>query len=357
MGDAAGQATRPGAAVLEGVITSHPGWPEPRVSDVDSVDHIVAALYDVISGPPHQPRNWNRMRSLFVPGARLAPVRPVPGTPDAKTNPATDVSFLTVEEYIAHAAPRMEAEGFFERGVHNELAQYADLTSVFSTYESRRSDRDAVPIARGINAIQLIKDGGRYWIVEVLWEAERPEAKIPAQYLPATAPAAAAPGDDAASFVGDWTGQLEYRDYQTNERVFLPTWLSVHESGDAGHLTFAYTYDDGPDKGVREILELSLSPAARTATLSSEGDHASSFYQVAGFDDFTKNSGGKLVLTGRGTDDHQPSDVRLTLTLNRNLLSWLKETRPAGSTEEFKFRDQYTLTRAVSPYDSSSSEF
>jgi hypothetical protein len=81
----------------------------------------------------------------------------------------------------------MEAQGFLERGVHNEIAQYGNIVHVFSTYESRHSSADAKPFARGINSIQLLKDGGRYWIVEILWDSERPETPIPAKYLPAEA--------------------------------------------------------------------------------------------------------------------------------------------------------------------------
>ena len=170
---------------VAGAITSHPEQPRAKVEDVDSIDHILGALYDVISGPAHQPRDWVRMRSLFVPEARLIPVRIVPGTPERKTAPATDVIFFSIDDYIARSAPVMEAQGFLERGVHNEIAHYGNIVHVFSTYESRHSAADAKPFARGINSIQLLKDGGRYWIVEILWDSERPETPIPAKYLPA----------------------------------------------------------------------------------------------------------------------------------------------------------------------------
>ena len=40
-------------------------------ADVKSVDAIIAALYDVISGGAGQPSNWNRMRSLFLSEGKL----------------------------------------------------------------------------------------------------------------------------------------------------------------------------------------------------------------------------------------------------------------------------------------------
>jgi hypothetical protein len=329
-----------------GAITSNPGWPQPQVSDVDSVDHILGAVYDVISGPAHHPRDWDRFRSLFVPGARLEPIQVVPGTPDPKTAPATDVTFLAVDAYVARATTRMESEGFYERGVHNEIAQFGEMTSVFSTYESRHAASDQKPFARGINSIQLLKDGARYWIVQILWEAERPNLEIPAKYL---AVSAGATDGITANFSGDWTGQLEYRDYQSDGRVFLPTWLSLRPGENAHQVSFAYTYDDGPTKVVREQLFLTLSPEAKTATITSADDHRSTLYQVTGFEEFAKKNRGKLVLTGAGVDNDKPAEIRITLTLYRNLLTWLKETRPAGSIAEFKFRDAYTMTRAAAP--------
>jgi hypothetical protein len=169
-----------------GAILSQANWPQPKTADVDSAEHLVTALYDVISGPAHQPRDWNRMRSLFVPGARLIPVRIQPGTPDLKTAPSTDVLFLNIDDYIARASGRMEADGFFEHSVHNVTEQFGNIVSMWSTYESRHALSDATPFARGINSIQLLKYGGRYWIVDVYWDAERPETPIPGRYLPAS---------------------------------------------------------------------------------------------------------------------------------------------------------------------------
>ena len=337
------------AAPLPGAITSHPGWPQPRTSDVDSVDHILAALYDTISGPAHQPRDWNRLRSLFVPGAPLVPVTIPPGTPNLQTSPATDVNFLTIDDYIARASPHFEADGFFEHGIHREIEQFGNIVSIFSTYESKHSAQDASPFARGINSIQLLKDGGRYWIVEVLWDSERPGSSIPRRFLPADAASTTDPTHPGANFAGEWTGELEYRDYQSDEHVFLPTWLTIESSSDGRALRFAYVYDDGPTKVVRETLVVTLFPQANAATVTSDRERSSDSYAVAGFEEFSKKGRGTLTFTGKGTENKKPVDVRLVVKLGRNLFTWRKETRAAGSTDEFKFRDGYTFTRALPP--------
>ncbi|MCK5484075.1 MAG: hypothetical protein KAJ13_10235, partial [Gemmatimonadetes bacterium] len=47
-------------------------------ADVGSVDSIIEAVYDVISGPAGAERDWDRMRSLFLSDARLIPSFPGP---------------------------------------------------------------------------------------------------------------------------------------------------------------------------------------------------------------------------------------------------------------------------------------
>jgi hypothetical protein len=55
---------------------------------------------------------------------------------------------------------------------------------VFSSYESKRTAQDAKPFSRGINSIQLLNDGKRWYVVTIFWDSERPDNPIPAKYLP-----------------------------------------------------------------------------------------------------------------------------------------------------------------------------
>ena len=163
---------------LTGSIAGHPGWPVAKPADVSSPEAILNAVYSVISGPQGQPRDWDRMRSLFIPDARLIPTVPSAGHADAVV--------LSIDGYIARASARMATMGFYEKSVHNETEQYGNIVQVWSTYESRHAPTDATPFVRGINSFQLLKDGDRYWIVNIFWDAETPDHPIPAQYLPAS---------------------------------------------------------------------------------------------------------------------------------------------------------------------------
>lgn len=169
--------TLPVAAQPLPSIASHPDWPKANPADVKSVDAILASLYDVISGPAGKHRDWNRFRSLFVPDARLIPIR------HDKTGDGTDIAVYTPQQYQERAASILEQQGFFEKSIHNTTESFGDLVHVFSTYESRHT-ADGKPFQRGINSIQLLKDGNRYWVVTIMWDGETPANPIPAKYLP-----------------------------------------------------------------------------------------------------------------------------------------------------------------------------
>src|ERR1700754_626531 len=138
-----------------------------RASDVASIDGIIAAVYDVISGPAGQKRKWERMRSLFPPAALFIPPPPVPpagAAPDAplKGDEPLKTNVLDVDGYIARGGPYLEEHGFFERESARRVETYGHIAHVWSTYESRHKADDPKPFARGINSIQLMNDGTRW---------------------------------------------------------------------------------------------------------------------------------------------------------------------------------------------------
>jgi hypothetical protein len=160
---------------------SHVPVPEASSADVKSIDSILAALYDVISGPVGKKRDWNRFHSLFWPGARLIPTGRRPYSSESF------IRVLTPKDYVTNTARYLKKEGFFEREIARHVDQYGNIAQVFSTYESRHKAEEA-PFTRGINSIQLVNDGQRWWIVTILWQRTPPESPIPAEYLPARKP-------------------------------------------------------------------------------------------------------------------------------------------------------------------------
>lgn len=143
-------------------------------ADVKSVDAIVAALYDVISGEPNSPRDWDRFRNLFKPETRLIPTR--------KTEKGEfTLRVLTPEEYIQLFTSRVST-GFFERELHRNTEAYGTVTHLFSTYETKEK-KDGPVTNRGINSIQLFYDNQRYYIINIFWCAESMGFPLPEKYL------------------------------------------------------------------------------------------------------------------------------------------------------------------------------
>jgi len=168
----------------EGSIAGHVGWPVAKnAGDVDSVDHLVAALYNVISGSAGQRRDWDRFRSLFLPDGLLGAIRPdAPATSDQPAR-KSDIVFRSPEGYVERNDPYFKTHGFFERSIANRVEEFGNLVHVWSTYESRHAADDAKPFTRGVNSIQIVHAQGRYWLASVLWDDERPGLRLPEKYL------------------------------------------------------------------------------------------------------------------------------------------------------------------------------
>jgi hypothetical protein len=157
---------------------AQPGESSPAANpaDVATMDTTIAALYDVISGPAGKKRDWNRFRSLFLPGARMIPT-------GKRQNGSFASTVIEPEGYITRSSKILEEQGFFEKEIARRTETFGNIAHVFSTYEARHKAEDKEPFMRGINSIQLMNDGKRWWVVTVFWEAERPDNQLPKKYL------------------------------------------------------------------------------------------------------------------------------------------------------------------------------
>ena len=150
--------------------------PAAAAADVGSMDAIMHAYYDVISGPAGN-RDWNRFYSLFAPGGRLIQTSRV--APDS--TPRTVV--MTPQEFAQKLSGRFAKEGFYEKEISHTVDMFGAITQRFSTYAVLQAADDAKPRARGIYSAQLFNDGKRWYIVTMYWDNEHPGTEIPARYL------------------------------------------------------------------------------------------------------------------------------------------------------------------------------
>jgi hypothetical protein len=150
----------------------------PRADDVGSIDGIMKAFYEVISGPAGQARQWARDRTLYI-----ADIRFVAMSEDKMGRPVAHIA--SHQQYVDGSDAFIVKEGFYETEIHRVTQRFGNIAHVFSTYESRL--RAAGPVtARGINSIELFYDGRRWWVAAAIWDDERPDNPLPAEYLPKT---------------------------------------------------------------------------------------------------------------------------------------------------------------------------
>jgi hypothetical protein len=148
-------------------------------ADVGSLDAIVNALYASVSFETGGQPDWPRFRSLFDPAALMVRV-------DARHGAQTDepaVRISSLDDYVARTTVAIEGGGltdFRERELTRRTEVFGDLAAVFSTYERSVGEE----VRRGINSIQLAKDGERWWVISVSWTDEIEHGSLPSRYLP-----------------------------------------------------------------------------------------------------------------------------------------------------------------------------
>lgn len=137
----------------------------PHASDSVSLDAIIRALYECISGPAGHKRDWGRYRSLFLPQGRMVIAIDTPGERPRSR-------FMTVDDFIARVDPIFATEDFWECESARSTDHIGNMAHVLSHYESRRS-KDGRPFETGANSMQLFFDGERWWFVSIMWNTHR----------------------------------------------------------------------------------------------------------------------------------------------------------------------------------------
>lgn len=161
--------------LLVSTITARAQEPAGRQADpadVGSIDGIVNAFYEVVSGAPGEPRQWDRDATLYWPGTVFT--IPEDGERSGFRN-------VTPAGFAEESDRFLVESGFVEREIHRETRRFGPIAQVWSTYEWQTADGGT---GRGINGLQLVHDGERWWITHATWDNETAERPIPEEYLP-----------------------------------------------------------------------------------------------------------------------------------------------------------------------------
>ncbi len=151
--------------------------PVDHSEKVKTLDSTINTLYHVISGEKGSARDWTLFKFLFKPDAKLIP--------SGKTKAGNlKVHYMSPDDYVKSSGKWLVDHGFFEKEIHRKVDAFGNIAQVFSTYEAFKSESDDTPFMRGINSIQLLNDGERWWIINIYWTQETQEHPIPEDYLP-----------------------------------------------------------------------------------------------------------------------------------------------------------------------------
>jgi hypothetical protein len=148
----------------------------PRAEDVATIDGMMKAFYDVISGPAGQLRQWSRDRTLYISDIRFVAM-----SEDKNGQPRPQI--VSHQQFVDDSNAVLVKEGFYESEIHRVTQRFGNIAHIFSTYESRTKAGGPI-IARGINSLELFYDGKRWWIASNIWDDERSDNPLPAEYLP-----------------------------------------------------------------------------------------------------------------------------------------------------------------------------
>ena len=135
------------------------------MADLTSLDGILSAFYEGVSGPVGFAWDREAQRALYRPGAPL--VRLTRGA-DGRARPTV----MDVDSHMDGSAEYLASTPFHEAEVERRTERFGDLAHVWSRYEARHAPDDPEPIFGGVNSIQLYWDGERWWITAVIWQNE-----------------------------------------------------------------------------------------------------------------------------------------------------------------------------------------
>lgn len=123
--------------------------------DVSTLDGIIQAYYEVVSGPAGSVADTARDRSLHHPDAWVA----ISGL-DKTGKP--QVRVMSLKQFHGDNPPR--TAGFWERETHREVQRAGNMAQVWSHKAISRT-QGGEPFMQGVNNITLFHDGQRWWIM------------------------------------------------------------------------------------------------------------------------------------------------------------------------------------------------
>ena len=145
------------------------------LAEAENLHNVVPTLYSIVSGPAGDKHDWDMLRKLFAPDAKITPVFHDASKPVIQS--------LTVDAFVSLNKELFKNQDFFETEVDSQIISVGHMATVISLYESRQTP-EAAPYSTGVNSFQLLNDGRRWCVISVTWDSDKGGHVMPKRLNP-----------------------------------------------------------------------------------------------------------------------------------------------------------------------------
>lgn len=147
----------------------------PLKEDVSTINGLMKAFYEVVSGEAGEKRQWERDLSIHNPKAVYSYMSNVNGELQQVT--------LSLEEFHKETDNMVLETAFYETEINREVKIYGNIANVWSTYETRL-EKNGIVARRGINSVQLFYSKNKWEIISLIFDRETANNRIPITFNP-----------------------------------------------------------------------------------------------------------------------------------------------------------------------------
>ncbi len=152
--------------------------PEPQGRESRTrIDALIDSLYAAVSFEPGEIPDWDRARSFFLPEALLVVAPRGPGSGQVMDLEAWIRDFVEF-----HEQQDIATKGFHEAIANREVVVYGNIAHAFVVFEPRIGPSWEGPTIPGVDSIEMVRHGGRWWIVAITTQFSSPEMPIPDRF-------------------------------------------------------------------------------------------------------------------------------------------------------------------------------
>ncbi len=144
---------------------------QPR-KDSQSVKWVIDEVNRIISIDKGETRDLDQLRDLFLPYCRFMVVNPDPEA-------SQPIEMVELDDFI-ELMKDPYYDQYEETSIGDIIEEYNGIAHAFQAFYGKDSEGDE---ARGINSIQLVYLGNKWWISSMLWTVESEDNPIPARYI------------------------------------------------------------------------------------------------------------------------------------------------------------------------------